>query len=76
MPSPLPAAMGEPVSRVTRPRYESIVRVLGGFLQAAIARGEFVEAKIKGRLDDMKVHQGAGLLNSGSLVFTASGDKP
>ena len=64
------------VPRLIRPRYESIERVLGGFLRGAIVRGEFVEAEIKEWLDDLKALYEAGLFNNGSIVFTATGDKP
>jgi ubiquinone/menaquinone biosynthesis C-methylase UbiE len=64
------------VPRVIKPRFQSIERVLGGFLTSAIARGQFAEAEIREWLNDLRELEAAGLFNNGAIVFTASGDRP
>jgi ubiquinone/menaquinone biosynthesis C-methylase UbiE len=64
------------VPRVIRPQFQSMERFLGGFLSSAIARGQFAEVEINKWLEDLRALEQKGLFNNGSIVFTASAQKP
>jgi hypothetical protein len=49
--------------------------MLGGFLNAAMARGQLTEKEILSWLNDAETLDAAGLFNDGVIVFTASGEK-
>jgi ubiquinone/menaquinone biosynthesis C-methylase UbiE len=64
------------VPRVLRPPYKTYRRLMDGFLDSAIARGQLAETEISAWLNDIAALNDAGLFNDGVVVFTASGEKP
>jgi ubiquinone/menaquinone biosynthesis C-methylase UbiE len=56
--------------------YKMFKLVTGGFLRAAIARGELVQAEADAWLADIAELADAGLFTNGTVVFTARGEKP
>jgi SAM-dependent methyltransferase len=62
--------------RVIRPPYQTFRIIIGGFLTAALARGELVQPEVDMWLNDLEALAEAGVFSNGTVVFTASGEKP
>jgi len=64
------------VVRVLTPPYQFVVRVNGGFLSAAVARGELIQAEVDAWLADLADLAETGRFTNGIVVFTVAGEKP
>jgi ubiquinone/menaquinone biosynthesis C-methylase UbiE len=62
--------------RVIRPPYPMFMRIIGGFLSAAIRRGEILQAEADAWLADIAQLDEAGIFTNGAVAFTTSGQKP
>jgi ubiquinone/menaquinone biosynthesis C-methylase UbiE len=62
--------------RVIRAPHQMFTRVIGGFLSAAIARGELVQVEVDAWFNDLAKLAEAGVFTHGAVTFTASGQNP
>jgi ubiquinone/menaquinone biosynthesis C-methylase UbiE len=64
------------VARVLNLPYQFVARVNRGFLSAAVARGELIQAEVDTWVADLAELAEAGMFTSGIVAFTVSGEKP
>jgi ubiquinone/menaquinone biosynthesis C-methylase UbiE len=62
-------------ARILKPPYQFLSRVNRGFLSAAVARGQLVQAEVEEWLADLAELDQAGMFTNGIVAFTVSGEK-
>jgi ubiquinone/menaquinone biosynthesis C-methylase UbiE len=62
--------------RVIRAPHQMFTRVTGGFLNAAIARGDVTQIEVDAWLSDLAKLAEAGVFTHGVVTFTARGENP